>query len=476
MKPWLLWIIPPLAGAIIGYITNVVAIRMLFRPLKAIRVCGVRLPFTPGILPRQRHQLAESIGRMVERELLTPEIIRERLGREDVQEKLKAQIALYTGGLLAAPLEKILHPQTGGGSGVSGLILSFIRDFFYSENFDRLFDSLLRSLLESPGAKKLLDRSPAEIFGGGDKEALRVKLETFILNQLETTHIADELTGPVKKIYPQAAAYFIRFLSRSDIHNELEIQGRVFLSNAILKLNVFQRFFISAGQYDRTLQERMPEIIDDLIHQLDELFKDDAIRDQIVAAGIGAVKNAASAENSAALARFISTLIVGYADMPLGEVLQKFGAGDLAEKGRNLLLAIRKSFAPGAALTADAVVNGTPFPGTGLLAAAAEALPPELRQVGAGEFFSIGPEKKDALDTIITGKILGLADEQIGAALAGINVRTLVSERIDSLDMLKVEGIVLDVMANQLKWIDIFGAILGFGIGMFQALLGWALR
>jgi uncharacterized membrane protein YheB (UPF0754 family) len=125
----LLWIIPPLAGAIIGYITNVVAIRMLFRPLKAIRVFGLRLPFTPGILPRQRHQLAESIGRMVERELLTPEIIRERLGRPDVREKLKAQTASYTGSLLAVPLECLLHPQTNGG-GVSGLILSLIRDFF----------------------------------------------------------------------------------------------------------------------------------------------------------------------------------------------------------------------------------------------------------------------------------------------------------------------------------------------------------
>ncbi|GHU68675.1 hypothetical protein FACS189450_00010 [Spirochaetia bacterium] len=420
---------------------------------------------------------------MVERELLTPEIVRERLGREDVQEKLKVQIALYTGGLLAAPLEKIVHPSTGDGNDVSGLILSLVRDFFYSENFDRFFDSLLRSLLESPGAKKLLDRSLAEIFGGDDRGALRVKLETFILNQLAAGHIADELAEPLKKIYPQGAAYFIRFLNRSDIHSALEVQGRIFLSSAILKLNVFQRFFISAGQYDRTLQERMPEIIDDLIHQLDELFKDDAIRDRIIAAGIGAVKNSASVENSAALARFISSLIMGYADMPLGEALQKFGAGDLAERGRNLLLAIRKSFAPGGDVPAEGgtaegavAVDGAPFPGTGLLAAATEALPPELRQAGVGTFFSIGHEKKDALDTIITGKILSLADEQIGAALAGINVRTLVSERIDSLDMLKVEGIVLDVMANQLKWIDIFGAILGFGIGVFQATLSWVLR
>ncbi|MDR1636833.1 MAG: DUF445 family protein, partial [Treponema sp.] len=73
MNNWFFWLVPPLAGAFIGFLTNVLAIRMLFRPLKELRIFGIRLPFTPGILPRERRRLADSIGRMVERELLTPE-------------------------------------------------------------------------------------------------------------------------------------------------------------------------------------------------------------------------------------------------------------------------------------------------------------------------------------------------------------------------------------------------------------------
>jgi uncharacterized membrane protein YheB (UPF0754 family) len=52
----------------------------------------------------------------------------------------------------------------------------------------------------------------------------------------------------------------------------------------------------------------------------------------------------------------------------------------------------------------------------------------------------------------------------------------MVRNRINRMDMLRVEKIILDVMANQLKWIDVFGAILGFLIGLFQALFGWLMR
>ena len=67
----LLWVLPPVLGAVIGFVTNAVAIRMLFRPYREWRFLGVRVPFTPGIIPRQRYKLAESIGQMVSKELLT---------------------------------------------------------------------------------------------------------------------------------------------------------------------------------------------------------------------------------------------------------------------------------------------------------------------------------------------------------------------------------------------------------------------
>jgi len=55
----------PLVGAVIGYVTNDIAIRMLFRPRKAVYLFGVRLPFTPGIVPRRKDQLAGLLGNAI---------------------------------------------------------------------------------------------------------------------------------------------------------------------------------------------------------------------------------------------------------------------------------------------------------------------------------------------------------------------------------------------------------------------------
>jgi uncharacterized membrane protein YheB (UPF0754 family) len=59
-------IAPPLIGGIIGYVTNDLAIKMLFRPYKPIYVGSVKLPFTPGIVPKRLQTLAVLLGREVE--------------------------------------------------------------------------------------------------------------------------------------------------------------------------------------------------------------------------------------------------------------------------------------------------------------------------------------------------------------------------------------------------------------------------
>ena len=65
-----------IVGAVIGGFTNSLAIKMLFRPYKAIYIGGKRLPFTPGLIPKRREELAIQLGRMVVDHLLTPESIR----------------------------------------------------------------------------------------------------------------------------------------------------------------------------------------------------------------------------------------------------------------------------------------------------------------------------------------------------------------------------------------------------------------
>ena len=79
---------PPLLGAFIGYLTNKVAIRMLFRPLKPWYVLGMRLPMTPGIIPSKRHELAENIGEMVGEHLMTATDIGAALSAERFQNHL----------------------------------------------------------------------------------------------------------------------------------------------------------------------------------------------------------------------------------------------------------------------------------------------------------------------------------------------------------------------------------------------------
>ena len=60
------FLIGPAVGAVIGYITNDIAIRMLFRPHQAKYIMGMRVPFTPGIIPKEKHRIAGAIGKAVE--------------------------------------------------------------------------------------------------------------------------------------------------------------------------------------------------------------------------------------------------------------------------------------------------------------------------------------------------------------------------------------------------------------------------
>lgn len=68
-------LISPIAGSIIGYFTNWLAIKMLFKPHKEIRLLGIKLPFTPGLIPKEKERLAKSVGVTIGRHLLSEEVL-----------------------------------------------------------------------------------------------------------------------------------------------------------------------------------------------------------------------------------------------------------------------------------------------------------------------------------------------------------------------------------------------------------------
>src|SRR5690606_4046354 len=82
MNVFLMILFMMVIGAIIGGVTNHLAIKMLFRPYKAIYIGGKRLPFTPGLIPKRRDELARQMGRTVVEHLLTPESLKKKLRDE----------------------------------------------------------------------------------------------------------------------------------------------------------------------------------------------------------------------------------------------------------------------------------------------------------------------------------------------------------------------------------------------------------
>ncbi len=91
------FLIFPIIGAIIGAVTNQIAIKMLFRPYKPVRIGSWRLPLTPGVIPAQRHIIAGNIAETFEAQLFSGDEIHKFLtgpkARTAVEEKVEEMIA-----------------------------------------------------------------------------------------------------------------------------------------------------------------------------------------------------------------------------------------------------------------------------------------------------------------------------------------------------------------------------------------------
>jgi hypothetical protein len=160
------------------------------------------------------------------------------------------------------------------------------------------------------------------------------------------------------------------------------------------------------------------------------------------------------------LPRLIADFLITWMDRPLGDIIRSFPTGTAHESpAGKILFFIQKN------MTGD----GQNGPDQGSFFLFLDELLKEEGDYRISDLFLFDKEKKAVLDSLIRDKFLVLAEEQIGGVLQTINVKAMVIDRIDSLEMIKVERIVLDVIGREFKWINLFGAILGAVIGLFQA-------
>ena len=139
------YIIAPLLGGVIGYITNDIAIRMLFRPHKAKYVFGIHIPFTPGIIPKEKGRIAEAVGGVISENLMNKEVLEKYLLSEDMTGKVRSAV------------EKFIATQQRNNE----TVLQFLEHYLSKEEIDTIAQNINRSITKQT-YEKLADSSVGE--------------------------------------------------------------------------------------------------------------------------------------------------------------------------------------------------------------------------------------------------------------------------------------------------------------------------
>lgn len=83
------YIFPVLLGGFIGWFTNYLAIKMLFRPHKKLYFGKLPLPFTPGLIPKEKERIAESLSYIISKEFFSKDILKKYLTSKEMESKIK---------------------------------------------------------------------------------------------------------------------------------------------------------------------------------------------------------------------------------------------------------------------------------------------------------------------------------------------------------------------------------------------------
>lgn len=85
-------ILAPVVGGIIGYITNDLAIKMLFHPYKPVYIGKFHVPFTPGLIPSQKERIAKGLGGVIGGQLLNRETILKEALNPETEAKVRKKV------------------------------------------------------------------------------------------------------------------------------------------------------------------------------------------------------------------------------------------------------------------------------------------------------------------------------------------------------------------------------------------------
>ncbi len=523
-QAYLPYLLPPLLGALIGYVTNYIAIRMLFRPLKAWRILGVRLPLTPGIIPAKRGELARKMGEMVGEHLLTAADVGRAFARQSVQNELRLAVTDKLGVFLdrkLGPFETLIPDRfrprfrelvTLGHGKLSQLIFAYLQSeevhsrlrvflsrqgdqwlaknlgqFLTPERYQALqqhLDHKLETFFQSPQLAETVghyvDHKTEALFTDERplRELLPPELVELLLDQLErelpplVERFGAMLYDPEfrERLIEKGKAAIDSFLDSlgglagllSGFMDLDKIYDKIpdFLDKAGDEIAAWLKEERTQQQLATLLRERVDLLLDkSLASYLENLpfEKVNGLRRFIREQAIVAVQSRRTTEAALGLTL---TVVDRLKERSFDSLLQQAlpeGHLDrfreqLTERLLNLLGSdqVRKTLERVLAEQSEEWLYRKPL---GLLAA---RLPNDLRQ---------------ELEVALCQLVEELLKKEAPRLVETLNVQRMVEEKVNGLDLMEVEGLLMGIMQEQFKYINLFGGLLGFMIGLLNLLL-----
>ena len=517
---------PPVVGAFIGYLTNMVAIKMLFRPLHAWRIFGMRVPFTPGVIPSKRDDLAVNIGEMVGEHLLTSKEIGQALTNESFQTHLYGLIESRGNALLQrdlGPLPTIVpkgyqiyfevavkaithQAQEGIHSFMSSAAFATIVETSLDQQIERILATSLMDILpgkEREGGYAFIEKNLGRMLAS---PAMDQWIEVFIQQKVygalrRKKSLADILpeslqgllVNTIEEQTPALLARFAVLLSEPVIRDKIVSGVRAGVENFIASMGPMAgmvKTFLSMDTVEKKVREYLidkeGEIVDwlqnsDVQQRVSSILREkgqDFLATPLTAMindsqeekverfcsqlGLQLAAFLREPETTAALSSMIRDNLETHIDsgaLSLGEAMWDLVGNTGIEKGKiwikNEILLILRSEDTKKNLNSmtRTLLQGLLARPVGRLAA---LLPAGVRD---GLYQSIQKMASDMLAAEVPGLV------------ASLNLKQIVKEKVDSLDLMRLERLLLSIMEEQFKYINLFGAILGFLIGGLNVLL-----
>ena len=481
------FIISPLVGSLIGYWTNWLAIKMLFRPLTEKEILGFKIPFTPGVIPRRRTELAESIGGTVGKRLLTPDAFEKILQgpnmKSKVQEFIKSKIKNLEHE--ERSLEEILAPifaEKEQLKNIKDLLKKFI-----SENIEESIQSdklkkLVESKLDSEETINKIDNYfnseeysafKNQIIGliqqQSTVEGLRKQVVTYLqreLNNLDEDKTVKEvlpdsiiqsLKAWLENQKPEVINHLVSFLESTELKQKIETKVENFFANNPMlsmlsgfKDKIVEKFLNYLISYVEE-EENQAQIMQEIDKLLNSLLNTScsSITEQLDEGDLEKI-------SEKIVAQIIKEENINKLFNNLEEnLVQKLKSG---ENNDTLELILDKI------LNSDLLMN--------IINNIVDFKVEQIFATPLATYFKNLDQKLiNQLENGTVSIIEYIMEHHLGTIFATLDFENLVKQKINSFDVLEVERLLLDVIETELNAITWFGAVLGFLLGLITPVI-----